>query len=447
MKMKIHSMSGCQLLLLFCAFLTIFLSTVAIGAIGPSVLTKIQPNPVQNMNQGKKWVAIVNGLSKLNQQIYVNMVVDNVEYLDHGLNKHILIDIAISTTEDGTNFTEIEGSPFTHNRTLLCEKDVLECDSVVIAHEPYIGYYGYMFNITILNPEPFIGNVSFGINYINDKFTLFELWFRFFFLVATFVFIIVFSVKIRTIKNEWNVEQKWTTVLLFGLIAYNNPLFPLEIIVDGWLFPFLDILFWASFIFLCLLYILVVFDSMRIDDSEISVKFFYLPKIILVGILWLGLVVVLSWQEFHELDDPTDVGQFSGFIFFTIAMIAALLLYCFWIIYAILSACHIDDSKPFLKRRLRFFTALTLLVISIFTGGILFDYYGPIENNAAEFLSFQSLMNLYIFTLGMVYLPATSQFSGHYDEEMDLEEEYVTNKENALRAISLDTQSSSSYSY
>ena len=32
---------------------------------------------------------------------------------------------------------------------------------------------------------------------------------------------------------------------------------------------------------------------------------FYMPKLVVVGLLWLAAVILSSWQEFNELHDPT----------------------------------------------------------------------------------------------------------------------------------------------
>jgi len=32
---------------------------------------------------------------------------------------------------------------------------------------------------------------------------------------------------------------------------------------------------------------------------------FYLPKLIVVGLIWITAVTLASWQEYNELQDPT----------------------------------------------------------------------------------------------------------------------------------------------
>jgi len=66
-----------------------------------------------------------------------------------------------------------------------------------------------------------------------------------------------------------------------------------------------------------------------------------------------------------------------------------------------------DSKKAFLKRRLRFFLAFSILIVIILSFGFLFDSYEH-PQNAAEFLSFFSLGNLYIYTLTFVYFPSSA---------------------------------------
>jgi len=84
--------------------------------------------------------------------------------------------------------------------------------------------------------------------------------------------------------GEWSVEQKWVAILLFGLIAYNNPFFPSEILLHGWFPVFIDQVFIASFLFLLLIFWLVLFDGIRkYQPEQRGYLTFYLPKIVYVG--------------------------------------------------------------------------------------------------------------------------------------------------------------------
>jgi hypothetical protein len=73
--------------------------------------------------------------------------------------------------------------------------------------------------------------------------------------------------------------------------------------------------------------------------------------------------------------------------------------------YVVFRAISSTDSMPYLSLRLKFFGVFTLIVIVIVVAGVLFGAIGPVDNNAAQLLSFLSLFNLYIYILAFVYFP------------------------------------------
>jgi len=415
MKMNLYSMSITGFVLTFIAFFVAFILCVIVGLFGPNVLSSLTPDPATGLSQpGNVWTATVNGLSKLNQQFLLICRIDNDENQLHGIDKEIDFNISMSGKVGlNTEWKRIVSA--IHKHRVVCGQNYTSCNSVLLVHEPYIAYYGYQFNISILSPDSFIGNVTFTFSYMNDNFTLFELWFRFVFLIISFAIIVSFAIKLRGYAwRDWTLEQKWIAVLLFGLLAFNNPFFPIEILVDSWFPPFLDIIFTVTFILFILLFILVIIDGIKLEEREREFKKFYLPKLFILGLLWIAIVGVFSWQEYNELIDPTiAIEQTTIIIGFEIVMLILVLCYFFWLLYAIFRACGLDSKKAFLKRRLRFFLFFSIIVIIIIGFGILFEVYQRPES-AAEFLAFHSLCNLYIFVLAVVYLPSKeSQNSGY----------------------------------
>jgi len=414
---------------------------IVVGIKGPNVLNTLTPNAATGLSQpGNVWTANVQGLSKLNQQFLLTCRIDNEEYLLHGIDKDIDFSISMAgTIDDNYKWNKIVSA--VHRHHVVCVQNYSTCNTILLVHEPYIAYFGYQFNISILSPDSFIGNVTFMFTYMNDNFTLFELWFRFVFLIITFVIIVSFAIRLRGFSwRDWTLEQKWISVLLFGLLAFNNPFFPIEILINSWFPPFLDIVFTVTFIFLVLLFILVIIDGIKLEEREREFKRFYLPKISLLGLLWITVVGVFSYQEYSELIDPTiAIEQTTTIIGFEIAMLLLILSYFFWLGYSTCRACGMDSKKAFLKRRLRFFLIFSTIVILIIGFGILFEVYQRPEN-AAEFLAFHSLCNLYIYVLAIVYLPSKeSQRSGYTrslqittleeDDELSLED----NKNNDVK--------------
>jgi len=205
----------------------------------------------------------------------------------------------------------------------------------------------------------------------------------------------------------WILEQKWTATIIFGLMLFNNPLFSLEILVDGWIPPFLDILFIVTFLFLILFFILVIVDGVRFEAEDRS-YLFYLPKIFLIGLLWISTIGVFSWREYNTVIDPAlSFESDMSITVFEYALPIALVAYVIWLAVSATCAFSVIEKVNFLKRRLLFFLSLSIFIMLVIALGILFNVF-LYMNNASEFLAFHSLVNLYVFTLAIVYMPNTS---------------------------------------
>jgi len=260
-----------------------------------------------------------------------------------------------------------------------------------------------------MEPGAFLGDVLFTFEFVNHNYTLFELWWRFSFLLAAFICVIVYAHQLRAFNwKDWTVEQRWAAILLFALMAYDNPFYPMEILVNGWFPIFLNRVLYATFLVLLLFHWLIMFDGLRKDTAEQGPMRFYLPKVILLGTFWVVGVVLFTWSQLYELDDPTyhDPTQLPGFIFFQVFAFIVLIIYLFWLVYVICRACGDTKTLPYLGVRVKFFGVFTLLVLMTVIGGVIFGAIGYFVNNAATFLSFLSLLNLYVYTLAFMYLPA-----------------------------------------
>jgi len=274
----------------------------------------------------------------------------------------------------------------------------------------FIQYSSYRFNVSfVITPDiNFVGDVIFSFTYVFHGYTLFELWFRFAFLIITFIVIISYSYRLKSFRwKEWTFEQKWGAALLFALLAYDNPFYPLEIIASGFFPIFLNRILYASFIVLLLLFWLILFDGIRKEANQRDFKTFYLPKIILLILFWIAGVTVYTWAQLHQRSDPvySSASELPGYIFFEVALLIFLIIYIFWLVYATCRACGDIKTLPYLGIRIKFFGVFTLLVILTVVGALIFGY-GSNLNSAAEFLSFLSLFNLYVYVLAFVYLPS-----------------------------------------
>jgi uncharacterized membrane protein YgcG len=348
-------------------------------------------------------------VTKLNQRINVYAAITNRpgDAADSTTVTFYFISSVAGLKKGASDYSLISSNR--QQRVFTCIKGQQFCGSSVVVNVPYIDYQSYQFNITT---EDGLGkgyqNIKYYFAVMNSSFTQFELWFRFFFLVTTVVVIVLYAVKLRGFEwKDWAIEQRWVAFLLFGLLGYNNPLFPLTVLLDGAIWPFLDQVMLASFLVLLMFFWIIMFDGIRTEPQLQTFRTFYLPKFIMLALFWIAAVVIFTWIELSQIRDPgVDVYKKPAFLVFYIIMILLLVIYLFWLSYVVFRAISSRNAMPYLSLRLKFFGVFTLLVLVVVIGGVIFGVIGPVSNNAAQLLSFISLLNLYVYTLAFVYFPS-----------------------------------------
>jgi len=176
---------------------------------------------------------------------------------------------------------------------------------------------------------------------------------------------------------------------------------------------------------LLLLYWLVTLDGIRTEPQRITFRSFYLPKLLLVVFAWICVLTVYVWAHMHAKDDPqySAVDEIPGFIFFEVLMLILLVIYIFWIVYIVCRGCGDMKVIPAMGARLKFFAIFTLIVLAIAVGGVIFGFVDPESNNAAQFLTYLGLMNLYVYTNAFLYLPAGISSDPSYQSKVGSEPE------------------------
>ncbi|XP_031207818.1 transmembrane protein 181 isoform X3 [Mastomys coucha] len=310
-----------------------------------------------------------------------------------------------------------ERDPLGHqNGTHSCSK----CAEIIVAHLGYLNYTQYRVTVGFEHLNQPIKDMNFTWKTYNPAFSQLEIWFRFVFVVLTFIVICLFVHSLRKFSmRDWGIEQKWMSVLLALLLLYNDPFFPLSFLVNSWFPGMLDDFFQSLFLCALLLFWLCVYHGIRVQGERKCLTF-YLPKFFIVGLLWLASVTLGIWQTFNELNDPmyqyrVDTGNFQGMKVFFMVVAAVYILY---LLFLIVRACSELRHMPYVDLRLKFLTALTfvVLVISIvilylrFGAQVLQDNFvaelSAHYQNSAEFLSFYGLLNFYLYTLAFVYSPS-----------------------------------------
>ncbi|XP_008310912.1 transmembrane protein 181 isoform X2 [Cynoglossus semilaevis] len=429
--MRLYSLSKRHFVLVFVVFLICFGLTVFVGIAGPRIIIEQEHNGDQVIGKNVStktgpFDLVSPPLTTYNQQLWLTCVMqaENSNMGDFLQPFEIIVDLKGVMQEASMMYINV----YQKSRKLHCGA---KCDEIIVLHLGYMNYTQYRAAVSFKGLENMTYDikVKFVWKTYNPTFSQVEIWFRFVFVVLTFMVTCMFAHSLRKFSmRDWGIEQKWMSFLLPLLLLYNDPFFPLSFLVNSWFPGTLDAFFQALFLCSLLLFWLCVYHGIRVQGERKCLTF-YLPKLIIVGLLWLSAVTLGIWQTVNELRDPTyqykvDIANFQGMkIFFLIVVV----LYILYLMFLILRACSELKNMPYSDLRLKFLTGLTfvVLVISMIILYLRFGAKALQDNfvaalsthyqNSAEFLSFYGLLNFYLYTLAFVYSPSKNAL---YDAQL-----------------------------
>ncbi|XP_053316211.1 transmembrane protein 181 isoform X2 [Spea bombifrons] len=416
--MRLYTLSKRHFVLVFVVFFICFGLTVFIGVAGPNIIESTAVGPTAGNASKHDLKSPV--LSTYNQQLWLTCQIQLNKADALKIQTNITMTVKIRGVTTDATVTFINNQEHIRPRTISCAQ---KCDEIIVAHMGYLNYTQYTVNVSFENLKLLmypITAITFTWKTYNPTFSQVEIWFRFVFVVLTFMVTCLFAHSLRKFSmRDWGIEQKWMSVLLPLLLLYNDPFFPLTFLMNSWFPGMLDDLFQSLFLCALLLFWLCVYHGIRVQGERKCLPF-YLPKLFIVGLLWLASVTLGIWQTVNELHDPTyqyrvDTGNFEGMKIFFLVVAAVYVLY---LLFLMIRACTEIRNMPYVDLRLKFLTALTfvVLIISIvilylrFGAQVLQDNFvaelSTHYQNSAEFLSFYGLLNFYLYTLAFVYSPS-----------------------------------------
>ncbi|XP_074044040.1 transmembrane protein 181 isoform X1 [Macrotis lagotis] len=420
--MRLYTLSKRHFVLVFVVFFICFGLTVFIGIAGPQAIQSTSEDHQVNSSSSKLKPFLLNSgpLSTYNQQLWLTCVIQLNQSDDTTFQTSFSMTVKVDGVTEGASKTFVHNKVHNRTRTLNCAG---KCAEIIVAHLGYLNYTQYTVIVGFEDLKArkiHIRDVNFTWRTYNPSFSQVEIWFRFVFVVFTFMVTCLFAHSLRKFSmRDWGIEQKWMSILLPLLLLYNDPFFPLSFLVNSWFPGMLDDLFQSVFLCALLLFWLCVYHGIRVQGERKCLTF-YFPKFFIVGLLWLASVTLGIWQTVNELHDPmyqyrVDTGNFQGMKVFFLVVAGMYILY---LLFLIVRACSELRHMPYVDLRLKFLTALTfvVLVISIvilylrFGSQVLQDnFVAELSNryqNSAEFLSFYGLLNFYLYTLAFVYSPS-----------------------------------------
>ncbi|KAG5205722.1 hypothetical protein JEQ12_018972 [Ovis aries] len=370
--MRLYTLSKHHFVLVFVVFFVCFGLTVFVGIRGPKVIQTSAANFSLNNSKKLKPIQIFSKpLSTYNQQLWLTCVVELDQSKETSIQTTFTMTVKVDgVAQDGTT-KFIHNKVHNRTRTLTCAE---KCAEIIVAHLSYLNYTKYTVTVGFEHLKRPVKDLNFTWKTYDPAFSHLEIWFRFVFVVLTFIVTCLFAHSLRKFSmRDWGIEQKWMSILLPLLLLYNDPFFPLSFLVNSWFPGMLDDLFQSVFLCALLLFWLCAYHGIRVQGERKCLTF-YLPKFFIVGLLWLASVTLGIWQTVNELHDPmyqyrVDTGNFQGMKVFFMVVAAVYILY---LLFLIVRACSELGHMPYV----------------------------------AEFLSFYGLLNFYLYTLAFVYSPS-----------------------------------------
>lgn len=303
---------------------------------------------------------------------------------------------------------------------LKCHKQL--CEEVMVLHLASLEYTHYILNIRFyglgeFHKRYYMREIVFYFKMYNPAFTQMETWFRFIFLLATFVVTCWFTHSLRKYpSHDWAIEQRWLSVMLPMLLLYNDPLFPLRLVSASCFAPLMDSVFQATFFAGLMLSWLAQYHGLRQNDR--GFVSFYLFKLVVVGSVWAPAMVVTVWQKYYAYYDPTFNYMMSpNYPIVKTMFFTGLAVYFLYLLILIVKAYSDLRNMPFFDVRLRCVSAGAGAAAALagavcargWGGAALQDHWAARHphDTSAPFMALYSLFNFDLYALAYLYSPPT----------------------------------------
>eukprot|EP01080_Neovahlkampfia_damariscottae_P012816 gene12816-7168_t len=302
-----------------------------------------------------------------------------------------------------------------HTRSLTCNKDKYYCEPIILFRERYIEkptqkrsvYFRFQNLQPLITYEFLEPGFEIRFEYTNENYTQFSTIFKMTFMMTSLIVLVLYFIYVM-LKQQWKfwkTEQKWVLILLVSLVFFNNPAYMFDYITTNWLMPTINILFTSTFIAVFILFVMVISHSIIVKPKE-RTFFFYMPKFLMVGILWISIVGLFMYERFNQTTDGAfEIGEVQ-FWKQIMAILSVLIAICVGtIFYYVIRAWGDQNISNEYSTKFKYFSLLTLLV----TLATSFDYATFFlfnELNPAQWLSFYPIFNFYSFILAILFLPS-----------------------------------------
>jgi len=404
---RVNEMSGADIAKYFAGIVAVFILFTVIGSASgpPRLLTSRTYNEVTTDVLSKRPVFLsgIHFNSDLPQFFFMEMSFENKK----NARMKVTLDLAIQV-----DLRRERGGPVVAKQVYSTYFPV-DCAALStcavrrMLYYPTVDYKEYSIYTKIMSPQSdwdWIGKVNFAYTYKNLEFTRFEVNWRYFFTaVGVTAWVAYLYVCHVSQARRYTIEQIWLTYLLGLLICLNAPWYGVSLTTKNWLLVFITAASHAFFLAAIILYWLIVLDIAGREQSFTpDFQSFYLPKAAFVGVGALFMTGYYTWLTWYQYEDATATAETRlGGSYTTVKylLVVYLILFVVWVLWYLVQACRALTGLSVRSQALLGYTLLSMLG---FFCTLLTRYVsGQEENNAAIFVAFSSLCNLYV--LGLAY--------------------------------------------
>ncbi|KAL0484419.1 8 TM domain-containing transmembrane protein [Acrasis kona] len=361
---------------------------------------------------GKKTIEVsIEDLSTLNQEISFSLVMiprkDIVSQT--GFTTNLMLRTKTYTSGQTGEYETAK------SRKIVCNQlNEKVCDASLLFKEPWIKMADSLINLEFVdNPQSVIDlfepKFDLLFSYISQSHSLLEITTRYLFLAISLSFLILFVLvnRMRQHFNCWHDEQRWVAVLLAGLVAFNNPFYILQYYASTEFFTILNITLRVSFILLMMLWLLFFTHGLYVQPKDRSFAFYYVPKVAVILLLWIMSMFSFTYATERNIQDPTYSykDDFQEFSYIQASSVTLTIIYLLMLGYYVLRTFGLYDMLPVkFTGRFKIVWGMTILVVVASTITLLALKTLHLLTQAMIYLSFQSIFNMYVCLLSLVFL-------------------------------------------
>eukprot|EP01130_Rhizamoeba_saxonica_P011411 TRINITY_DN4743_c0_g1_i1.p1 TRINITY_DN4743_c0_g1~~TRINITY_DN4743_c0_g1_i1.p1 ORF type:complete len:456 (-),score=42.02 TRINITY_DN4743_c0_g1_i1:25-1392(-) len=312
-------------------------------------------------------------------------------------------------------------SNFTEDSLIACY-GVDQCPSFILVFEDTITYSNYrvkaQFLTTMGTPLNIITDVEFDMIKDSPAFTKLELVMK---LILLIISVILMSYHMITIQDKivmWEIcnwDQRALSLLMFALIFFNNPFYPLEFLVTGWFLQFIDNLFEIVFTVAMFFYWYQMALRMRKERDPLydnsTLRFSFYGLVATYGILATVLYAVGSIRnEMSPVYGIPDHMTFMQILYYMTGAIFLSIVVCIFILLTF--AFPIIMERPIIRPRFMFFTIPTLIIVTSYLFSMFQGSFGPLGRSGPLFIFYTFGYNLYLWIIVWAFWPIEKGFGG-----------------------------------